>query len=140
MTHPLSRIIESVDASTRFLDAVEKSARRVRRRDRFQFAAFLTGTLIATAVTARFIELGEPWWMITFGVVMTAAWAEPAAKCRRHLRNAAELLAEVRVARLNAADLDLQQFLRFMMNVDLPLPDDAGETPAPAPKPEGATS
>lgn len=136
---PLSRLLEQADvAANQFLDSVEASTRRVRRRDRTRFLLFLAGTLVSTACTARFIELDLPWWVITFGALTTAFWAVNATRWRGYLRKADEVLSEVRTARDGMAANELREFLASTRHAT---PDDApaGE-PDANPKPEAATS
>lgn len=91
--------IGTVDGILEYLKDCERTARRFHRTTLAKFGVSSAGTIAAMVMTARAIERGAPWWLITLDFLIVAACAYAVVVFTRRLRDARRFHAEIVQAR-----------------------------------------
>jgi hypothetical protein len=122
----MSPLIDHVTEIRNYLQECEQTARRVQYRLTVKLALWCAGALVSTATTARIIEQGQPWWLITLGVVLIAAWTITATSTARQVR----AIRATRDQFAHATDcLPDEELLDFIRTLSEP-PTTTGPTPS----------
>lgn len=82
----MSPLIDRITETREYLQECEQTARRVQYRLTVKLALWCAGALVTTGATARVIEQGREWWLVTIGVAIVAAWTIAATGTARQLR------------------------------------------------------
>lgn len=82
----MSPLIDRITETREYLQECEQTARRVQYRLTVKLALWCAGALVTTGATARVIEQGREWWLVTAGVAIVAAWTIAATGTARQLR------------------------------------------------------
>lgn len=128
---------EALDAFPEHAEQIEKSLRRAHWILRAQLALWLTGGVIMTASTAKLIQDDAPWWVITFGVLITIPWGIGASRMRPRFERLYELRATHAMVQDVVQDDGFREFVKIFTGPrpkTEPEPEPADE-PAPAEAP-----
>lgn len=126
---------EALDAFPEHAEQIEKSMRRAHWILRAQLALWMTGGVIMTASTAKLIEDDAPWWVITFGVLITIPWGIGASRMRPRFERLRELRATHAMVQDVVQDDGFREFVKIFtgpaptsVTVDEPVPAEAPTT------------
>lgn len=128
--------IQALDAFPEHAEQIEKSMRRAHWILRAQLAAWLTGGVIMTASTAKLIQDDAPWWVITFGVLITIPWGIGASRMRPTFERLRELRATHAMVQDVVQDDGFREFVKIFSGPndvadEEPSTTEAPTTPAP---------
>lgn len=82
----MSPLIDRITETREYLQECERVARRLQYRLTVKLALWCAGALVTTGATARVIEQGREWWLVTIGVAIVAGWTLAATGTARQLR------------------------------------------------------
>lgn len=125
---------EALDAFPEHAEQIEKSMRRAHWILRAQLALWLTGGVIMTASTAKFIENDAPWWVITFGALITIPWGIGASRMRPRFERLYELRATHAMVQDVVQDDGFREFVKIFTGPRPgaePVADEPGAAEAP---------
>jgi hypothetical protein len=127
----MSPLIDRITETREYLQECERVARRVQYRMTVKLALWCAGALVTTATTARIIEQGQPWWLVTIGAVIVAAWTIAANNTARQLRAIRTTRDRFGHAADCLPDDELLDFLRNLTTDDEPpdMPMPTGPSP-----------
>ena len=121
----------AVTAAVDQLAVRESAARKQRPWHWAALTIWVIGAVGSTAATARAIDHGEPWWLLTIGALITAAWAITARAEWDRLERVNLYIDACQEARQGLADEDFTLFLDIMSSPDHYDPDTAPEGTTP---------
>ena len=122
----MNPLIDHITEVREYLQECEQTARRVQYRLTVKLALWCAGALVSTGTTAKIIEQGQPWWLVTLGVVIVAGWTIAANSTARELR----AVRSTRDRFGHAADcLPDEELLEFLRTLSEP-PTTTGPTPS----------
>lgn len=122
----MSPLIDRITETREYLQECEQTARRVQYRLTVKLALWCAGALVTTGATARVIEQGREWWLVTIGVAIVAAWTIAATGTARQLRAVRTTRDRFGHAAECLPDEELLEFLRTLIEP----PTTTGPTPS----------
>lgn len=125
----MSPLIDRITETREYLQGCEQAERGVQYRETVKLVLWCAGALVTTGATARFIEQGREWWLLTIGAVIVAAWTIAATSTARKVAVARRNRDRYGHAAECLPDDELLQFLKTLTTDDEP-PTTTGPTPS----------